>query len=180
MNKHLVKSLGAAVMSAAVAVGSTAVLYKNAVNVSAADTDNYAKLLQYSLYFYDCNWCGDAGSSSAISWRGDCHTDDQVKGGFHDAGDHAVFGLPQGYTAATLGWAYREFKDAFNGTGEAAHFKKINDHFIEFIKGSTKISGDTVSSLLYQKGDGEADHAYWGPPEKQGAGRKMFAHSKYN
>ena len=174
-NKRLLKSLGAACLSAAIALGSTVALGKNTLTpVSAADTDNYAKLLQYSLYFYDCNWCGKAGSESAISWRGDCHTDDQVPGGFHDAGDHAVFGLPQGYTAATLGWAYREFKDAFNKTGQAAHYKKINDHFIEFFKASTKLSGDTVSEFLYQKGDGEADHAYWGPPEMQGAGRKMF------
>lgn len=145
-----------------------------ALTANAADTDNYAKLLQYSLYFYDANMCGnDVGTKSGMSWRGNCHTNDEVPGGFHDAGDHAMFGLPQGFTAATLGWSYYEFKDAFDATGQGDHLKMITDHFCDFFKRSTKLNGDSVSNFLYQKGDGDEDHGYWGPPEKQG-GRQMF------
>ena len=138
------------------------------VTANAAD-NNYAKLLQYSLYFYDANMCGSsAGSSSAFSWRGACHTGDEVNGGFHDAGDHAMFGLPQGYTAATLGWSYYEFKDAFNATGQTAHFKTVSNYFNDFFKASTKLDGSgNVTSLLYQKGNGYTDHDYWGTPELQ-------------
>jgi hypothetical protein len=89
-----------------------------AITASAADSDNYAKLLQYSMYFYDANMCGsEVSSKSALEWRGNCHTGDDADGGFHDAGDHAMFGLPQGFSASTLGWSYYEFKDAYNETG---------------------------------------------------------------
>ena len=33
-----------------------------------------------------------------------------LSGGFHDAGDHVNFGLPQSYSASTLGWGYYEFR----------------------------------------------------------------------
>ena len=158
--------------SAVVAPLTTAVV--PSMTASAAN-DNYAKLLQYSLYFYDANMCGsDVGETSALSWRDDCHTSDEVTGGFHDAGDHAMFGLPQGYAASTLGWSYYEFADAYNATGQAAHLKKITDHFCEFFKKSTKLSGNSVSNFLYQKESGITDHEYWGAPEAQTGKRKMY------
>ncbi len=163
--------LGAALTSSSLNIsgGSTPML-----SAGAADSDNYAKLLQYSLYFYDANMCGsDVESVGALSWRGNCHTSDEVPGGFHDAGDHAMFGLPQGYTAMTLGWTYYEYKEDFDSLGLTAHFKKISKHFTEFFKKSVKKNGNNVSSILYQKGNGDQDHAYWGPPEKQGS-REMF------
>lgn len=176
MNFHFLKKASALCLGATMAFGSVFLPQTNSnLTVSAADSDNYAKLLQYSLYFYDANMCGkDVESVGAMSWRGNCHTDDEVPGGYHDAGDHAMFGLPQGYSAATLGWTYYEYKNSFDSLGLTAHFKKISKHFTDFFKASTKMNGGTVSSLLYQKGDGNADHAYWGPPESQGSGRKMF------
>ena len=137
--------------------------------VKAADTDNYAKLLQASLFFYDANMCGkNVESKSLMKWRGNCHTNDEVDGGFHDAGDHAMFGLPQGYAASTLGWSYYEFKEAFDGLGVTAHYKTINDYFADFFRKATVLSGDSVSKICIQKGLGDTDHAYWGAPEKQG------------
>lgn len=135
----------------------------------AADNDNYAKLLQYSLYFYDANMCGTQVSEKCqLTWRGDCHTSDAVDGGFHDAGDHAMFGLPQGFTASTLGWSYYEFKDSYDALGQTSHFKTISDYFSDFFKDCTKLSGDSVSSFCIQKGIGQTDHNYWGSPETQG------------
>ena len=171
------KRIKSAILSSVVAATSIAGTFSvtaPSLNAAAA-TDDYAKLLQYSLYLYDANMCGsEVGEKCGITWRDDCHTDDEVQGGFHDAGDHAMFGLPQGYTASSLGWGYYEFKDAFDATGQTEHLKMITDHFCDFFKRSTKLSGDSVSKFLYQKGDGNEDHKYWGPPEKQGSGRKMF------
>lgn len=143
---------------------------------ASAASDDYAKLLQYSLYFYDANMCGTQVSENcALDWRGDCHTADEADGGFHDAGDHAMFGQPQGYTAATLGWAYYEFKDSFNKTGQGGHLKVITDYFCKFFKASTKLDGSgNVTNFCYQKGDGDEDHAYWGPPEKQSNSRRQY------
>ncbi len=166
--------LGGAVAVSALAAPLSSNTMTPSLTAIAADTDDYARLLQYSLYFYDANMCGnEVQTKGAMSWRGNCHTTDEVVGGFHDAGDHAMFGLPQGYAASVLGCSYYEFKDAYDAAGQGEHLKVITDHFCDFFKRSTKLNGNSVSSFLYQKGDGDEDHGYWGAPEQQG-GRKMF------
>ena len=169
MNKirKLAARLTSLTSSAVMAVSSLGLSSAPNMTVDAADGgDDYAKLLQYSLYFYDANYCGpDAGERSRLTWRGDCHTSDGVPGGFHDAGDHVKFGLPAGYTASDLGWSYYEFSDAYNETGQANHLREITDHFAEFFRASTTLNGDTVTNFVYQVGDGKADHEYWRAPE---------------
>ena len=139
-------------------------------SVIAADSDlgldNYAKLLQYSLYFYDANYCGvGAGEKSHISWRDDCHTDNTANGGFHDAGDGIICGLTEGFTASTLGWLYYEYKDEFQKTGTYAHLKDITDEFAQFMKNCTTLDGDKVTKFIYEVGDDGADHGKWRAPE---------------
>ena len=166
MNKNNMKKIKSAVISSVMAVSAMAAPFSAVVMNASAANDNYAKLLQYSLYFYDANMCGkQVGETSALTWRDDCHTADEVDGGFHDAGDHAKFGLPAGYSASTLGWSYYEFKDAFNTTGQAAHLKTITDYFATYFKNSTTLSGDTVTNFVYQIGDGDQDHSVWCAPE---------------
>ena len=156
MSKNKFSKRLAASLIAAATIGSSGVLSSlTYLPVHAADTDNYAKLLQYSMYFYDGNMCGDdVDSASAFDWRGDCHTGDEVVGGFHDAGDHVKFGLPAGYSAATLGWGYYEFKDAYDSLGQTAHLKEITNRFCKYFKDCTVLSGDTVSKFCYQIGEG--------------------------
>ena len=174
MNK--LNRLKSAIISSAIALTSIAAPLSNigapSLTANAADGDNYAKLLQYSLYLYDANMCG-YNSDCGISWRGNCHTSDEVPGGFHDAGDHVMFGQPQGYAAATLGWAYYEFKDAFTATGQDAHLKVITDKFCKFFRDATVLNGNTVSKVLIEKGEGHQDHDYWGAPETQGNRGRM-------
>ncbi len=171
MSKNKFSKRLAASLIAAATIGSSGVLSSlTYLPVHAADTDNYAKLLQYSMYFYDGNMCGDdVDSASAFDWRGNCHTGDEVVGGFHDAGDHVKFGLPAGYSAATLGWGYYEFKDAYDSLGQTAHLKEITNRFCKYFKDCTTLSGDTVTNFCYQigQGGGGNDHGYWGPPETQ-------------
>ncbi|MCI7494354.1 MAG: glycoside hydrolase family 9 protein, partial [Ruminococcus sp.] len=177
MSKNKFSKRLAASLIAAATIGSSGVLSSlTYLPVHAADTDNYAKLLQYSMYFYDANMCGDeVASESAMDWRGNCHTDDAVKGGFHDAGDHVKFGLPAGYSAATLGWSYYEFKDSYDSLGQTAHLQKLTDYFCDYFKDCTTLSGDTVTNFIYQIGDGNADHAVWCAPEVQDASsRKVY------
>lgn len=174
---HKLNRLKSALIGGAVALTSLAAPFSSMVSsplsASAADGDNYAKLLQYSLYLYDANMCGD-NSDCGISWRGNCHTSDAVPGGFHDAGDHVMFGQPQGYAASTLGWSYYEFKDAYEATGQGAHLKVITDKFAKFFRDATELNGNTVSRVLIEKGDGDSDHAYWGAPETQSGNRRML------
>ncbi|MCR5625026.1 MAG: glycoside hydrolase family 9 protein, partial [Lachnospiraceae bacterium] len=176
--------------------GNSGSKLSDTINVSKISEFNYAKLLQESLYFYDANMCGpDVDSNSAFTWRSACHTADQntsvtidgttysvdVSGGFHDAGDHAKFGLPQGYAASTLALSYYEFKDAFNALGQTEHLKLILDHFCDYFKRCTvyNTSGD-VAGFVYQVGEKNSDHNYWGAPENQSGSRQVFVASGSN
>lgn len=128
--------------------------------------DNYAKLLQYSLYFFDANMCGSqVGETNAFSWRDDCHTGDAVEGGFHDAGDAIKCGLTAGFTASSLGWTYYEYQDQFEKTGTAEHYQVIMDYFCDFFKASTTLSNGEVTSFVYEMGNDGSDHSTWCAPE---------------
>lgn len=89
-----------------------------------------------------------------------------VSGGYHDAGDHVKFGLPQTYSSSTLEWALYEFKDAFVRTGEYDHMVELMRWFSDYYLRSTfrNDSGEVVA-FCYQVGDGTIDHNFWGPPE---------------
>ena len=129
--------------------------------------EDYARLLQYSLYFYDGIMCGDqVDETSNYYWRGDCHTEDEVPGGFHDAGDHVMFGLPAGFSASNLGWSLYEFRDDYDELGQTAHTKLITDYYAEFFSKCIHDNNGTTE-ILVQKGHGNTDHAYWGIPELQ-------------
>ena len=173
------------------------VLAVSTISVSSYETQaaevgeyNYAKLLQESLYFYDANMCGkDVGERSAFSWRDDCHTSDSVvidgqtidvSGGFHDAGDHGKFGLPQAYSATMLGISYYEYKDAYTYAGASEHLKTITNHFCEYFEKCTVLNTDgSVKCFVYQVGD-YTDHNYWGAPENQTGSRQVFCTSDSN
>ena len=167
--------------------------------VDESDIDNFAKALQYSIYFYDANMCGtEVSETSAFSWRGDCHTYDaevamdtdstnlseefleeyadildpdgdgyiDVSGGFHDAGDHVKFGMPQNYAAATLGWGYYEFRESYEETGQDEHIETVLRYFNDYLMKCTFLDEDgNVIAHCYQVGDGDIDHQYWQSPE---------------
>lgn len=153
--------------SAVMAVTSVAGTVPSVMADSDLELDNYAKLLQYSLYFYDANYCGiDAGEKSHFSWRDDCHTEDIANGGFHDAGDGIICGLTEGFTASTLGWLYYEYKDEFQKTGTYAHLQDITDEFAQFFKNCTTLdSNGNVTNFIYEIGDDGSDHGKWRAPE---------------
>ena len=153
----------------------------------AADNEyNYAKLLQYSLYFYDANMCGgDVTGKSLLNWRNNCHTYDRANytrsdgsvvtvdltGGFHDAGDHVKFGLPEAYVAFVLGMSYDTDKGAYTATGQTGHLKNITTHFADYLVKCAVLSrdGSRVEAFCCQVGQGGGgyDHGYWGAPEAQ-------------
>ncbi|MBR2087335.1 MAG: glycoside hydrolase family 9 protein [Oscillospiraceae bacterium] len=80
--KHSIRSrIVAAMASAALLV--TSVLPHLSVTAADATVEDsgveidYARALQYSIYFYDANMCGtEVGEHTRLSWRDDCHTYD--------------------------------------------------------------------------------------------------------
>jgi len=89
-----------------------------------------------------------------------------VAGGFHDAGDHVKFGMPETYSGSTLGWGYYEFKDSYAATKQDSHMETILRYFNDYFMKCTYLdkSGKAIA-FCYQVGDGDVDHAYWNAPE---------------
>ncbi|MDE5564377.1 MAG: glycoside hydrolase family 9 protein [Oscillospiraceae bacterium] len=199
------------------AVAASAALLLTAIvpqYAAAAETEeNFARLLQHSMYFYDANMCGtEVEENTLLAWRGDCHAYDtqvplqpmdskhvgtnlsqefidqykdvldpdgdgcvDVSGGFHDAGDHVEFGMPENYTAATLGWGYYEFRDAYKKSGQDAHIETLIRYFNDYLMRCTFLDKDgNVVAHCYQVGDGDIDHAVWQSPEVDTMARPAF------
>ena len=201
----------------ALSSAGTGLTVKAAATPDVADYEesekNWAKLLQYTLHFYDANMCGtDVAEKNRFSWRGNCHVYDakvpmhpidddhtgtnmsssfmtqykdildpdgdgciDVSGGFHDAGDHVKFGLPEAYAASVVSWGYYEFRQAYVDTDQADHVETICRHFCDYFMRSTfrDKNGDVVA-FCYQVGDGSVDHLYWQSPEIDAMGRPAF------
>lgn len=132
--------------------------------------EEYKTALKDSVYFYDANKCGkEVAKDNVFDWRGACHINDgkelnvDLTGGYHDAGDHVKFGLPQAYSASVMGWALYEFKDGFIKAGmynkQIEQLKYFTDYFLKCHYAPDKFA--------YQVGDGNIDHDYWASPEKQ-------------
>jgi endoglucanase len=173
----------------------TAILMLGLPRVAAAPDYNFAEALQKSLYFYDAEKCGPGVGKGRLEWRNDCHTDDAVysvsnlpeelvayaslmdpdgdglldlSGGYHDAGDHVRFGLPQSYAFSTLGWGFYKFREAFTKVGEADHMVEILKWFSDcYLKTIYRDAAGKVFAFCYMVGSGSVDHCYWGPPEFQ-------------
>ncbi|MDE6832936.1 MAG: glycoside hydrolase family 9 protein [Ruminococcus sp.] len=188
-------------------------LAESIANDSGLDYD-FARALQYSIYFYDANMCGtDVEANNRYKWRGNCHTYDaeiplipmpdskssgtnltqefidkyrdildpdgdgliDVAGGFHDAGDHVKFGMPENYAASTVGWGYYEFRDSYVKTGQQEHIETILRYFNDYLMKCTFRDKDgTVIAHCYQVGDGDIDHSYWNSPEVDSMVRPAF------
>lgn len=131
----------------------------SAIKVSAAS--DYSTALKYSIEFYDANKCGpEAAKDNVFDWRGACHTEDgsvvgiDLTGGYHDAGDHVKFGLPQAYAASILGWSYYEYKSSFSTSGSEAKMLSTLKYFTDYL---LKCHPD-ANTFYYQVGDGQIDH----------------------
>lgn len=145
-----------------------------AMNINAQMDFDYGSALEAAIKFFDANRCGpDAGNDNEFSWRGACHVNDKdgsidLTGGYHDAGDHVKFGMPQCWSAATLGWALYEFPTAF---------EQVKDEYMEMLKWFTDYflkCHPSPDVFYYNIGDGNADHGYWGSPESQTGGRPVL------
>ncbi|WP_052891075.1 glycoside hydrolase family 9 protein [Thermogemmatispora carboxidivorans] len=98
-----------------------------------------------------------------------------VSGGFHDAGDHVKFGLPQAYAISTLGWGFYEFRQAFVSAGQEAHMMAILRWGCDYLLRSTfRDSSGNVVAFCYQVGEGSIDHTVWAPPEVENLARPAY------
>ncbi|NLM57996.1 MAG: endoglucanase [Clostridium sp.] len=128
--------------------------------VSAAGTYNYAEALQKAIYFYECQQAGPLPEWNRVEWRGDATMNDEVLGGWYDAGDHVKFNLPMAYSAAMLGWALYEYGDGIKASGQKEYLERNLAFALDYL-----VACDRGDSVVYQIGDGGADHKWWGSAE---------------
>lgn len=144
---------------------------------------NYGEALQKAIIFYELQRSGDIDESTIrTNWRGDSGLTDgadvglDLTGGLYDAGDNVKFNLPMAYTSAMLAWSVYEDKDAYEESGQLEYIldtiRWVNDYLMKCHP------SDNV--YYYQVGDGNADHAWWGPCEVMQMNRPSYKVDKNN
>lgn len=144
---------------------------------------NYGEALQKSIMFYEFQRSGKLDPSKIRNnWRGDSGLNDgkdagiDLTGGWYDAGDNVKFNLPMSYSAAMLGWSVYEYKDAYVKSGQLPYIldniKWATDYLIK--------CHPSPDVFYYQVGDGNKDHAWWGPAEAMHMERPSYKLDKSN
>ncbi|MEJ6951307.1 glycoside hydrolase family 9 protein [Natronospora cellulosivora (SeqCode)] len=152
-------------------------LFLIASSISLAADYNYVDALAKSILFYDANMCGPEAADNRFQWRDACHIHDgqdvglDLTGGFHDAGDHMKFGLPQAYSSSVLAYTMYLYEDTLKDKGQYDYLYRIVKHFTDYYIRSHP----DPNTFYYQVSDGNIDHAYWGPPELQKGERPTYA-----
>ncbi|XP_005111868.2 endoglucanase E-4 [Aplysia californica] len=137
---------------------------------------NYNDLLYKSILFYEAQRSGKLPSNNRIPWRGDSALGDKgakgedLTGGWYDAGDEVKFNFPMAYSTTVLTWGYLLYPDAYRAAGQ-------EDKILDCIKWPLQylLKCHTGPNELYvQVGNGNLDHASWGPPEQMTMARPSY------
>lgn len=130
-------------------------------NIASADSSiNYAEALQKTLYFYECQQAGPLPDWNRVEWRGDSTMDDFIKGGWYDAGDHVKFNLPMAYSASMIAWGLYQYPDGIEKCGEMTNYVNNLTFALDYFAAC-----DLGDEVIYQVGNGQDDHSWWGPAE---------------
>ncbi|HEX8914633.1 MAG TPA: glycoside hydrolase family 9 protein, partial [Humisphaera sp.] len=137
---------------------------------------DYAEALQKSLWFYEAQRSGKLPADNRVPWRGDSALADgraegvDLTGGWYDAGDHVKFNLPMAGSATLLAWGVVDARAGYERSGQLPHalasLRWVCDYLVRC---HTK-----PEEFWAQVGDGDRDHAWWGPPEVMPMARPAF------
>ncbi|KAI0211367.1 hypothetical protein LSAT2_003807 [Lamellibrachia satsuma] len=120
---------------------------------SVPNTGNYnlSEVLHKSILFYEAQRSGDLPATNRIPWRLDSalgdkgNNNEDLTGGWYDAGDYVKFGLPMAYSVTMLAWGMIEYRDAYSAAGELAYgldcIKWPLDYFIKAHVADNKFYG---------------------------------------
>lgn len=128
--------------------------------VSAAEDVNYAEALQKSMFFYEVQQCGELPDWNMVSWRGDSMENDEVPGGWFDAGDHLKITHTNAYTAAILAWGLLEYGDAVKEAGLYDLYLNNLQWGLDYVAAADR--GDKFVGMVAEDG---FDHKWWGSAE---------------
>ena len=130
-------------------------------------SQDYARHIELSLLFYECQRSGPLPKTNRIYWRHDSMVDAgkdvglDLTGGYYDAGDNVKFNFPQASALTIVAWSGIEFAEGYKKAGQW-------DQLLDMVKWGTDYLIKCHSSkneLYVQVGDGMIDHGHWYPPE---------------
>ena len=121
---------------------------------------NYAEALQKSIYFYECQQAGPLPEWNRVEWRANSTVDDFIKGGWYDAGDHVKFNLPMAYSASMVAWGLYQYPDGIDKCGEMTNYVNNLTFVLDYLA-----ECDLGDKVVFQVGNGQQDHTWWGPVE---------------
>jgi len=127
---------------------------------AASAKPNYAEALQKSLFFYEAQQAGPLPEWNRVEWRADSTMTDGVLGGWYDAGDHVKFNLPMSYSASMLAWGLYQYPDGVEKIGEMTNYVNNLTFVLDYF-----VACDRGTEVVYQVGNGNVDHTWWGPVE---------------
>lgn len=157
MKKIISSAIASVMLAASVFMGTI----PQKTNIASADSSiNYAEALQKTLYFYECQQAGPLPDWNRVEWRGDSTMDDFIKGGWYDAGDHVKFNLPMAYSASMIAWGLYQYPDGIEKCGEMTNYVNNLTFALDYFAAC-----DLGDEVIYQVGNGQDDHSWWGPAE---------------
>ncbi|XP_011253654.2 endoglucanase 10-like [Camponotus floridanus] len=129
--------------------------------------DDYAKVLNLSLMFYEAQRSGKLPRENRIPWRGDSALYDSgwenedLTGGYYDGHNYVKFGFTMAFTTTVLAWGAISWPGAFNIANQLDEIRKT-------IKWSTDylIKCHISENELYgQVGEFDLNEIFFGRPE---------------
>lgn len=127
------------------------------------NAQNYAEVLQKSMFFYEAQRAGVLPATNRVEWRGNACVNDgndvgaDLRKGWFDAGDNVKFNFPMAWSVTVLSWGALEYPEGYASSGQMPYLldniKWVTDYFIA--------CHPQPNIYHYQVGDGDADHATW-------------------
>ena len=136
------------------------------INIYGKSQD-YARHIELSLLFYECQRSGPLPKTNRIFWRHDSlvnageDVNVDLTGGYYDAGDNVKFNFPGASALTLIAWSGIDFAEGYKKSGQW-------DNYIDAVKWGADyfIKCHSKKDELYvQVGNGQTDHQYWYPPE---------------
>lgn len=157
MKKIISSAIASVMLAASVFTGTV----PQKTDIASADSSiNYAEALQKSLYFYECQQAGPLPDWNRVEWRADSTMDDFITGGWYDAGDHVKFNLPMAYSASMIAWGLYQYPEGIEKCGEMTNYVNNLTFALDYFAAC-----DLGDEVVYQVGNGQDDHSWWGPVE---------------
>ncbi|KAK4412704.1 Endoglucanase 16 [Sesamum alatum] len=132
-----------------------------------ADFD-YNVALRKSVIFLEAQRSGKLPTNHRPSWRGDSALQDgklvneDLVGGYYDAGDNVKYGLPMAFTVTTLAWAAVSYKSELKAAGE-----------MENVHAAVRWGTDYLLKASVRR-DPKKDHECWISPENMKTPRTVL------